>query len=179
MLMRTTRIAGSETFEARPEESARWLRVAADMDDKPAARMLASLYAGGYGVARDAEKSLDWFGRAGMALGTFLDDAGKYASGAEQREIAAWMAAVACNNGHGIDLPRRSLRGRLGGTVDIEVDAVTRSTRVARSDAGDAITNAVDVTYARALDIAVPPESAVRHKVKTTVTVKVDFTHAD
>lgn len=173
LLLRTTTVAGGQTFEARPEEAARWLRVAAEAGDKPAARMLGSLYAGGYGVARDADKSLEWFGRTGMDPGTYLEQAGKYATGPEQKEIAAWMAAVACNVGQQIIYPRAAYSRNLSGEVEIEVDAATRSARAIKSNAGDAITHAMELTYTRALEIAAPPETAVRNKVKTTV--KLEF----
>jgi TPR repeat protein len=179
LLMRTTVVAGGKTFEARPQEAAKWLRVAADGGDRKAQRYTAAFHAGGFGVPRDPEEALRWAEKSGARTEATREQAVALATGDEAAtlEIHAWLASLSGMAGQELLYPRAAINRNQWGKLVVEIDAATRAVRIDENDAGDALGIAADKAFTAALEVVAPPESLVRRKMKVRIPVEFALQH--
>jgi len=160
MLGRGMEIQGGQKLEARPEEAAKWHRIAADRGDATSADVLGAMLAVGRGVPRDSEEALRRFAQAGRNVDSFKKTAERYPE-ADRVEITAWLIALRVVRDR--EIKRLRWVGE-SGRVSLELHAEPPRVEVVESTSPKLSDYVID--YGKdILDLAPPPPAARREKV--------------
>jgi len=167
MLGRGIEIHGGQKLAARPEEAAKWHRVAADLGDPVSADILGAMLAVGRGVPRDPEEALRRFKQAGRETEDTLKWVERYPE-ADRVEIAAWFLAIYAAKDHEV----KRLRP-VGQSGDVVVEIRTNPPGVAvHEGAPPILADYVTEFCKEILELASPPPAARRAKVSQQLTFR-------
>lgn len=157
ILGRGLEIQGGQKIEARPEEAAKWHRVAADRGDAVSADVLGAMLAVGRGVPVDPDESLRRFKQAGRDIRQFESAVERYPEG-DRAGVMAWFLAMRSV----MDREAKRLRS-VGAPGEVLVVFRAEPPHVEVSPGADAkLTEYVGKYTREILDLA-PPPPAARH----------------